>query len=157
MNRVDHHRGLQRYETWASGKTLAAMRTGAGEHIARARGIFAHIQMARHEWLARLGYHQRRTWIMFPDWDVDQCQADADRLDNLWTAYLDTLTDADLDAEVRYHSNECKPFTSLRRDILTHVYNHSTYHRGQIAILVKLAGGIPPDATDFIVLSRQAG
>jgi len=94
---------------------------------------------------------------MFPDWGLDECEADAKRLDGLWTAYLESLSDANLDAEVRYHSTEGKPFASLRRDILTHVYNHSTYHRGQIAILVKLAGGTPPDTTDFIVFSRQAG
>lgn len=157
MSRLDHFKTLQRYETWASAKSLAALRTGSGDHLTRARGIFAHIQMARHEWLFRLGHIDRRPWTMFPEWNADQCEADAHRLDEQWSAYLNTLSETDLDGEVHYKSNEGKPFASLRRDILTHVYNHSTYHRGQIAILVKLAGGTPPDTTDFVVLTRHTG
>jgi|ERR1043165_202317 uncharacterized damage-inducible protein DinB len=151
MNRISHFRALQKYETWASAKTIQALRSADSP---RARGIFAHIQMARHEWLFRLGQIDKRPWTMFPDWPIDQCAADAARLDSLWAAYLETLSDDDLEAEVAYKSNEGKPFMSLRRDILTHVYNHSTYHRGQIAILVKQAGGTPPDSTDYIVSSR---
>ncbi len=160
MDRIEHFKSLQRYETWASAQSIAALRSAAGGDptlFDRARGIFAHVQGARHEWLSRLGHVAKRSWVMFPAWSLDECATDAERLDGLWTSYLGTLTDADLDAEVRYHSNDGRPFTSRRRDILTHVYNHSTYHRGQIAILVKLAGGTPPDTTDFIVLNRQAG
>jgi uncharacterized damage-inducible protein DinB len=162
MNRISHFRGLQKYETWASGKTIEALRSAAGVSgdraaFERARGIFAHVQGARHEWFFRLGQIAKRPWVMFPEWSLDECAADAARLDGLWASYLETLTDADLDVEVHYKSNEGKPFTSLRRDILTHVYNHSTYHRGQIAILVKMAGGTPPDTTDFVVSTRRVG
>jgi uncharacterized damage-inducible protein DinB len=157
MTRLAHFQSLQRYETWASARSLAALRTcPETDHAARARGIFAHIQSARHVWLFRLGHIAKRPWVMFPEWTVDQCEADATRLDQAWAAYLETLADADLDEPVHYHSNDGHPFTSLRCDILTHVYNHSTYHRGQIALLVRLAGGTPTD-TDFIIHTRQPG
>ena len=161
MMHVEHFLTMQRYEQWASGRTIASLRSahaasGDRGSFDRARGIFAHIQMARHEWLFRLGHVARRPWVMFPDWTVDDASADAARLDEAWNAYLATLTDPDLDREVRYASNEGKPFVSLRRDILTHVFNHSTYHRGQIALLVKTAGG-SPESTDFVLYSRQTG
>jgi uncharacterized damage-inducible protein DinB len=38
-------------------------------------------------------------------------------------------------------------------DIITHVCNHGTYHRGQVAKSLK-AAGIQPVSTDFIVFSR---
>ncbi|MBX3376381.1 MAG: DUF664 domain-containing protein [Phycisphaeraceae bacterium] len=159
--RVEHFRNLQRYEQWAGARVVASLRSAHAAAVDRAssdraRGIFGHIQMARHEWLFRLGQIPKRPWIMFPDWSVEECAADAARLDGAWSAYLANLGDADLDGEVRYTSNEGKPFVSLRRDILTHVINHSTYHRGQIALLVKAAGGAP-EATDFVLYSRQAG
>jgi uncharacterized damage-inducible protein DinB len=162
MSRVAHFRELQKYEEWASGKTLAALRSaeatqGDPEAFKRALGIFGHMQSARHEWLARLGRIQRRPWVMFPGWMIDEAAADAARLDGEWRTYLADLTDEVLDEDVRYTSNEGVPWVSVRREILTHVYNHSTYHRGQIAILVKLAGGTPPDTTDFIVNSRRPG
>lgn len=162
MNRVAHFRELQRYEGWASARSIAALRTAenaSGDPAAfkRALGIFGHIQSARHEWLARLGRIQRRPWVMFPGWTIEEADVDASRLDTEWGAYLDGLTDAALDEDVPYTSLDGKPWVSLRREILTHVYNHSTYHRGQIAILVKLAGGTPPDSTDFVLFSRRPG
>lgn len=151
---------MLRYEQWASARTIASLRSAAaatGDRGAfdRARGIFGHIQMARHEWLFRLGQIARRPWIMFPDWTVEDAAADAARLDEAWGEYIATLTETDLDVEVKYVSNEGKAFASLRRDILTHVFNHSTYHRGQIALLVKAAGGTP-ESTDFVLFSRRA-
>lgn len=162
MSRIEHFRALHRYEEWASGKTVAALQSAEGASgdrgaFKRAVGIFGHIQSARHEWLARLGRIERRPWVMFPEWSVEAAAADAARLDRAWAEYLSVLTDAELDDEVKYSSTEGKPWVSLRRDILTHVYNHSTYHRGQIAVLVRQAGGTPPDSTDFIVQSRRAG
>ena len=35
-------------------------------------------------------------------------------------------------------------------DLLTHVVNHSTYHRGQVATMLRQVGAAPP-ATDFLV------
>lgn len=35
-------------------------------------------------------------------------------------------------------------------DLLTHVVNHSTYHRGQVATMLRQVGAVPP-ATDFLL------
>lgn len=164
-----HFQRLHEYETWAGGEVIASLRatqTLLGEALGnashpptaafrRASGIFAHTQMARHEWLSRLGAVERRPWAMFPEWTIEQCQADAQRLDRLWADYLARAEAERLDEVVTYYSTEGKPFTSTRGDILTHVYNHSSYHRGQIAMLVKQAGGTPA-STDFIVYIRRA-
>jgi uncharacterized damage-inducible protein DinB len=39
-------------------------------------------------------------------------------------------------------------------DLIRHVVNHSTYHRGQLATQLRQLGQIPP-ATDFIVYRRE--
>jgi len=40
------------------------------------------------------------------------------------------------------------------KDIVVHVINHSTYHRAQIALLVRQSGG-EPAKTDYIVYQRE--
>ena len=45
-------------------------------------------------------------------------------------------------------------YDSLVRDILTHVFMHSAYHRGQIASDMRQAGFVPA-YTDFIHGVRQ--
>ena len=43
----------------------------------------------------------------------------------------------------------------LIEDILAQLFGHSWYHRGQIALLVRAAGG-EPAVTDLIYWSREA-
>lgn len=146
-------------EKAANERTLAGLRSVPGsehgsEAFRRACGRMAHNQMARHVWLARIGFIEHRPWEMFPAWSIDQIAADAARLDRDWSGYLDTLDDAGLAAEVDYTSTDGVRWRSTVDEILTHVHNHSTYHRGQIAMLIKQCGGAP-QPTDYIALTRR--
>ena len=63
---------------------------------------------------------------------------------------IDTI---DLDEIRQYTNSKGQPFQNSVRDILFHVINHSTYHRGQIASYYKQEGGIPL-VTDYIFYKR---
>jgi len=155
---VERWRRVLYAEVQATGRAIESLRSvpegsRAGGPYAEACRRLAHVQMARHEWLARLGHVERRPWVQFPEWDVETTRADAARLDALWSGYLASLVDAELRRPVHYASTEGTPWSNTVDDILTHVFNHSTYHRGQIAMLVRAAGG-EPASTDYIVLTR---
>jgi uncharacterized damage-inducible protein DinB len=47
-----------------------------------------------------------------------------------------------------------KTRVSLAR-LMQHLVNHSTYHRGQIALMLRQLDAVPP-ATDFVVFLREA-
>ncbi len=55
--------------------------------------------------------------------------------------------------ESGYKSMDGKPGASVTDDIITQVFNHSSYHRGQVAMLIAQAGGERP-VTDYIFLAR---
>lgn len=63
-------------------------------------------------------------------------------------AYLGTLSPAALN-EVPKGADGRETFAIARCEVLRHVVNHSTYHRGQIAFLLKLHNADFPD-TDYI-------
>ena len=91
---------------------------------------------------------------MWPDFTIEQCEAQIDELACLWQDFLGQLSDAALAKKVTYKNSKAEPWTSTVEDILTHVTLHSAYHRGQIASHVR-ASGEQPAYTDFIHAARQ--
>jgi uncharacterized damage-inducible protein DinB len=148
-------------ETWANELALRSVESVPEEQrmsgaYQRAEQLLPHCQQARGVWLARLKgepHEMPRDW--FPTWHSAEVRRACEDMDRAWAAYLDSLTDADLSREVRYTSSEGKVYSSLVEDILIHVFNHSTYHRGQIARLVTESGG-DRAGTDYIVFGRSA-
>jgi uncharacterized damage-inducible protein DinB len=71
-----------------------------------------------------------------------------------WNQYLATLTDDGLEKVFEYTSYEGQRFRNSIGDILTQLFAHSSYHRGQIAALVRTMGG-EPAVTDFVYWARE--
>lgn len=65
------------------------------------------------------------------------------------SALLLSLDDAALAAPLAYRNLSGKPFTRRLGDLVRHVVNHSTYHRGQLTTLLRQVGAEPP-RTDFV-------
>lgn len=63
---------------------------------------------------------------------------------------LDTF---EFESVVRYTNSKGIAFTNNVRDILFHIINHSTYHRGQIASDFR-QNGLEPLVSDYIFLKR---
>jgi uncharacterized damage-inducible protein DinB len=60
------------------------------------------------------------------------------------------------EGDISYVHTSGKPYTQEASDVLTHVMNHSTFHRGQLITMFRQLGfnkGIPK--TDFIEYVRQ--
>lgn len=66
---------------------------------------------------------------------------------------LDIIAKKDLQEEITYTNTQGETFTNSIRDILFHIINHSTYHRGQIAIRCR-EHNVNPLITDYIFYRR---
>lgn len=154
---VNRYRRLLAYEQEANGRALESLasipQSGRGHAgYPRAMQILPHNQLARAIWLARLQgrpYECPKDW--FPGWTLEQTRLAAEEQHREWVRYLDGLNDADLSKTISYTSSEGEHLVRMVDDILTHVFNHSTYHRGQLARLVTECGG-QRARTDFIAL-----
>jgi hypothetical protein len=71
-----------------------------------------------------------------------------------WTEYLARATDEEIEREVEYQSLDAGRFRNRMEDILTQLFGHSWYHRGQIAMLVR-ACGREPAVTDLVYWCRE--
>lgn len=74
-----------------------------------------------------------------------------------WQEWITAAQEHMLDHEFIYYNSKKEKFKQKVYEVLLHVFNHGTYHRGQlVSILRQLeVGAIPP--TDFILWSRRRG
>jgi uncharacterized damage-inducible protein DinB len=121
----------------------------------KATAILAHIAMARRVWLGRIGPAPLPVSNLFPQGvTLSQLKDDLAAIHALWSSFLKSATDADLAKVIEYQSLDAGRFRNTLEEILTQLFTHSAYHRGQIASLVRIAGG-EPAKTDYIYWRRQ--
>ena len=152
MELLEHLRRQFAYDAWANREVLIAL-SASPRPSARPEQLLAHILSAERLWLERIR-KQPQSLPVWPDFTLDQCQAQIADLALLWREFLDQLSPAGLSEKIIYKNSKGEPWTSTVEDILTHVVLHSAYHRGQIAGQVR-AGGEQPAYTDFIHAARQ--
>lgn len=132
---------------------LAARPPGspAGE---RALRIFGHVLGAEQVWLARL----RGVPSPVPVWptlDLAGAAMLTERTAADLLAYVEGTNPDELAREMAYTNSAGREFRSRVDDIFLHVALHGSYHRGQIALLVRESGG-EPASTDYIGFVRGA-
>lgn len=110
---------------------------------------FNHILNAHHVWNSRiLGNHGQ-----FGIWEIHTLQNLKSIEDENFAHSINILDTYKLDNIVMYTNSRGKSFQNKVGDILFHIVNHSTYHRGQIAVDFRQSG-IEPIPTDFIFYKR---
>ena len=157
---ADRYRRWFEYERDAHAKVLASLDTVPADRrdspeFRRGVTILGHIAAARRVWLFRLGRTIQPPKQFFPEnVAVEDVAAELRGVEALWTEYLARCDDAELGRVFDYQSMDSGRFRNRIEDILAQLFGHSWYHRGQIAMLVKAAGG-QPAITDLIYWCRE--
>lgn len=67
-----------------------------------------------------------------------------------WERFLQHCTEEDLHREFAYKNLKGEAFTSAVWTVVHHLFNHGTYHRGQLVTMMRELGVTTIPATDFI-------
>lgn len=147
-----HFIHLFNYNNWATKETIKSIKI-IPEPSRRIISLISHIIASQEIWFSRIINKKSEItpWEIF---SVDECLDKADSITGRWINFLEHTSDEGLDKVIHYGNTQGNNFENSIKDILTHIINHSTYHRAQIALLVKEAGG-KPAATDYIVYQRN--
>lgn len=107
--------------------------------------LLNHIAQAHEVWNSRLADKKTPTsvWEIMPTAELKKLDAE-----NFATT-LDVINARDFAEMISYKNLKGEARSNSVRDILFHVANHSTYHRGQIAADLK-QHGITPPISDYI-------
>lgn len=153
---------LYDYDEWANARFVAALaaldderlRTPVESSFPSLLATFGHLVAAEWIWLRRW---QGESPTAFPPWHdepaLDDLRSRLRELEAERREYLGGLTDDDLAAPLGYRLLSGAPYTNCLHDLLVHVVNHSSYHRGQLTTLLRQVGGSPP-ATDYVLFRR---
>ena len=133
------------YDAWANAESLASARA-AGAPAAALR-LMAHVAAAERLWKSRLD-GDGATVVVWPEWTADECARAFESLASGWREYVSSLAPSDGTRSVGYVNSKGERWDTSVDDILAHVLLHSSYHRGQVAYVLRV-GGAEPAYTDY--------
>jgi uncharacterized damage-inducible protein DinB len=159
---ADEINTLFKYNAWANERLLSSLRSLDSERFTRnlnashgsIRGTVAHLAAAEWIWLER--WRGRSPDRLLPEAEFETIEMAGRRLaeiDSELGKYMRGLTQTDLEGKRDYVTTEGKPYSNVLQDMLLHLINHSTYHRGQVACLLRQVGATPI-ATDLTLYLR---
>ena len=112
--------------------------------------LFSHILNAHHLWNARI----RDRKAEFEVWQIHDTNALGDiHYENQRNSFEIISNTEDFEKRIDYENTEGRLFTNTVQDILFHIINHSTNHRGQIVMDFR-ASGLEPLSSDYIHYKR---
>ncbi len=152
---------LLEYDDWATSKLLEAVELLSPEQFAHdlagefssVRQQFAHLLSVTDRYRARMGGD------VVPDVSPESFYSPLDliayhgHMRQRLREFVEGLEAEEL-GRVQEHATRKGMFTATTEETLFHMVNHATYHRGQIACLLKLHGVDFAD-TDFIIWLNQ--
>lgn len=143
---------LMEHMHWANGRTLASLREITPPPDA--------VRMFVHVLTAERLYHERMVGAdpfpqdFWPEMPLEWCAGAAEANFQLYKRLLWKITEEQLQQRVRYRNSKGTYFETPVWELMTQVGLHGEHHRGQIARMVREAGG-KAALTDFIVFVRQ--
>jgi len=153
---ADHFKKMQAYDQWANGLLMGNIEALPAPDPA-ALGRMGHILRAQELWLLRLlGEDTSSFTTTWPELSLAECKAKLAELDPKWKGYLGDLKDSDFGRVIAYKNTQGQAGQLPVGGILGQVFDHGTYHRGQIATAIKKAGGTP-SSTGFYGFLMQTG
>lgn len=152
------------YNTWANQKLLEIIlalpeEKQKQEMPSSFKSLYAtvlHMWDAESAWWQRMKLNER---IIAPSENFNGTMKDVCnglmQQNQQWHDWVKNSSDAMLDHVFQYYNSKKEHFKQPIFQMLLHVFNHGTYHRGQLVNMLRQLGIEKIPQTDFIVWSRR--
>ena len=159
-------RTLLDYHYWARDRMFEALEPLSAEHVNRDMGnsfksirdTVTHLYAAEWAWYSRWQGTSPDKLLpadMFPD--LAAVRLAWTDLEAKIRAYLEELGDANVTQVIEYKLLSGQPGASPFWQMLQHVVNHASYHRGQVTTMLRQLGAQPAKPLDMIAFYRSRG
>ena len=151
------------YNLWANNRlfeTAAQLTDGQYRHDAKAshtsiHGTLSHIVGAQKLWVERWVTGQPDPLLKGNDvTSLLELISIWERVSSQTAEFLSSLSDEKLQDKITITTTQGKQFTHSFQQMLQHLINHSSTHRGQVVAMMRQFG-IQPPTTDLITYYRQ--
>jgi len=161
---IDQFKQLAAYNRWANARLYAAAlelsnqayRLHIGVFFGSLHGTLNHLLLTDRLWLKRLtgeGDHPDHLDAILYEDRTELARARIAEDDRL-VAIVDKYDDAALRRLHSYKTTSGMPQSQLLADILMHLFNHQTHHRGQAHACLSILTGSAPPSLDLLVFQR---
>lgn len=141
---------LYQYNAWANNQVIKSL---VNQSVAdeKALSIMSHLLAAPFIWLNRIKGLPKSEVKLWETQDLDTLQQMAEEGASIW---LDFITNTkSFDRDLSYTNYVGSPYVTNVEQIMIHLVNHSSYHRGQVALRIRQLG-LQPVNTDYITYDR---
>ncbi|WP_276368017.1 DinB family protein [Chryseolinea sp. H1M3-3] len=141
---------LYQYNAWSNKRVLNCLKRQnvVDEKILTLMG---HIVAAQFLWLHRIKGLPPPDVKLWGNYSLDQLLVMAEDAGTRWLEFVESTDN--FDRELTYTNYVKDLYTNNVETIMIHLVNHSSYHRAQIAMLLRQKG-YEPINTDFITYDR---
>jgi uncharacterized damage-inducible protein DinB len=161
---VQYFTEIAKYNQWANQKFINWMRDLSDEQwnqplvssFSSIAETVLHIVGAEKVWYDRLMKVENPVWLPFTFKGGKAETLDTwNHSSGLLIQYVEQLTDENLSDMIAYKRINGEAFSQPVFEILSHVFNHSTYHRGQLVTLLRQVGFKDVASTDQLLYFRE--
>ncbi len=141
---------LYQYNAWANARVLGCLQKQqvTDEKILTITG---HIVAAQFLWLHRIKGLPAPDVKLWGTYTLPQLTTMAEDAGKRWLEFVES--EKNFNRELSYTNYVGDPYITNVEMIMIHLVNHSSYHRAQIALLLRQKG-LEPINTDFITYDR---
>jgi uncharacterized damage-inducible protein DinB len=159
-----HFEQFASYNRWANARLYEAAlelgdadyRRDVGAFFKSLHGTLNHLLLADRIWLKRLtgeGDHPNQLDAILYEDRSQLALARADEDDRI-VRFIASLDDGAIAGTLRYANTSGKQFEQPRSEILAHLFNHQTHHRGQAHTILSICTGREPPSLDLLGMQR---
>jgi uncharacterized damage-inducible protein DinB len=155
---------MANYNEWANARLFrmahtledALYRKSAGAYFGSLHGTLNHLLVADRIWMHRLtgtgSPPEKLDAILFED--LASLRAARVLEDRRIIAFVQSLDEPDFEEMWDYRTLNGTPYRQRRREILAHLFNHETHHRGQAHAILTGLGVAEPEPLDLLLMQR---
>jgi uncharacterized damage-inducible protein DinB len=156
---------MAKYNAWANARLFrmagalqdALYRKEVGAFFKSLHGTLNHLLVADCIWMRRLtgvGDHPDELNAILFD-DLPLLHAARVDEDSRIIEFVQGLEEPAFEEVLEYRTLNGTPQRQRRREILAHLFNHETHHRGQAHAILTVLGVTEPDALDVLIMLRE--
>lgn len=149
---IAHFADLYAYNQWANDRLLQILQNTPNGGTARCCQLMTHILSAQQAWLERVRGIPR-TVGLWDTLDIAKLLPLFAESHQQWAVFWQNFTADEFGRVISYTNSQGKAYQNTVKDIVTHLVNHSTYHRAQVNQLLR-QNGFEPILTDYIAYVR---
>jgi uncharacterized damage-inducible protein DinB len=141
---------LYNFNAWANNRVIACLKRQS-INDEKVLSVFGHILAAQFLWLHRikgLAPPNVKLWGEYSLVTLEKMVSDANQQ---WLDFVEA--NDSFDRELTYTNYTGDPYTNNVETIMMHLVNHCSYHRAQVAMLLRQKG-FEPINTDLITYDR---